>query len=124
MELLTDLRMTERIQALRQHTLTAPRCLSLDQARIITGGRPRDLIKKYAGESVIEIEGPAEELRKYIRENSVEYDDLGERLIIYAEPHGERESRIREEFCMESCRFRAGNLEDVFLRLTGRELRE
>jgi lipooligosaccharide transport system ATP-binding protein len=82
------------------------------------------LIKKYAGESVIDIEGPSEELRKYVRENGVESDDLGERLIIYAEPRGEMESRIREEFCMESCRFRAGNLEDVFLRLTGRELRE
>ena len=53
-----------------------------------------------------------------------ESDDLGERIIIYAEPNGKLESRIREDFCMESCRFRAGNLEDVFLRLTGRELRE
>jgi len=100
------------------------RLVILDQGRIVTEGRPRNLIKKYAGESVIDIEGPSEELRKYVKENGVESDDLGERLIIYAEPRGELESRIREKFCMESCRFRAGNLEDVFLRLTGRELRE
>ncbi len=100
------------------------RLVILDRGRIITEGRPRQLIKKYAGESVIEIEGPGEELKKYVREHAVESDDLGERLIIYAEPRGELESMIREEFCMESCRFRAGNLEDVFLRLTGRELRE
>ena len=100
------------------------RLVILDQGRIITEGQPRQLIRKYAGESVIEIEGPGEELKKYVRENAVEYDDLGERLIIYAEPRGELEIMIREEFCMESCRFRAGNLEDVFLRLTGRELRE
>jgi lipooligosaccharide transport system ATP-binding protein len=100
------------------------RLVILDRGRIVTEGRPHDLIKKYAGESVIDIEGPGEELRKYVKDNGVESDDLGERLIIYAEPGGELESRIREEFCMESCRFRAGNLEDVFLRLTGRELRE
>jgi lipooligosaccharide transport system ATP-binding protein len=100
------------------------RLVILDHGRIITEGKPRSLINEYAAESVIEIEGPSEELREYIRENSVEYDDLGVRIIIYAEPRGELESRIREEFCMESCRFRAGNLEDVFLRLTGRGLRE
>jgi lipooligosaccharide transport system ATP-binding protein len=128
----------DRLRSLKKHGLTmvltthymdeaehlCDRLVILDRGMIITGGRPRDLIKKYAGESVIEIEGPSEELRKYVRENGVEADDLGERLIIYAEPHGELESRIREKFCMESCRFRAGNLEDVFLRLTGRELRE
>jgi len=128
----------DRLRALKKRGLTlvltthymdeaenlCDRLVILDQGRIITEGRPRNLIKKYAGESVIDIEGPSEELRKYVRENGVESDDLGERLIIYAEPRGEMESRIREEFCMESCRFRAGNLEDVFLRLTGRELRE
>jgi lipooligosaccharide transport system ATP-binding protein len=128
----------DRLRALKKHGLTmvltthymdeaeylCDRLVILDQGRIITEGQPRDLIKKYAGESVIEIEGPSEELRKYVKEHAVESDDLGERLIIYAEPRGELESRIREDFCLESCRFRAGNLEDVFLRLTGRELRE
>jgi len=96
----------------------------MDQGSIITEGRPRELINKYAAESVIEIGGPSEELRRFIKKHKVESDDLGERIIIYAEPNGKLESRIREDFCMESCRFRAGNLEDVFLRLTGRELRE
>jgi len=100
------------------------RLVIMDHGRIIAEGRPRDLIGRHAAESVIEIEGPGEELRKYVKENEVRHDDLVERLIIYAEPRSGLESRIREEFCMESCRFRAGNLEDVFLRLTGRELRE
>jgi hypothetical protein len=45
-------------------------------------------------------------------------------MIIYAEARGDLETEIRRRFCMESCIFRPGNLEDVFLRLTGRELRE
>jgi lipooligosaccharide transport system ATP-binding protein len=100
------------------------RLVILDHGRIITEGRPFELIDNHAGESVIEIEGPGEELRGYVREHGVAHDDLGERLIIYAQPRGELEGLIRDRFCVESCRFRAGNLEDVFLRLTGRELRE
>ncbi len=96
----------------------------IDHGKIIAEGRPSDLIEEYAAESVIEIEEPGENLRNYIRDHAVRHDDLGERLIIYAEPRGELESLIRDKFCVESCRFRAGNLEDVFLRLTGRELRE
>lgn len=100
------------------------RLVILDHGKIIAEGRPRDLISRYAAESVIEVDGPGEHLIKYIKEHKVEHDDLGERIIIYTEPRGELESRIRTDFCMESCRFRSGNLEDVFLRLTGRELRE
>ncbi len=100
------------------------RLVILDHGKIVIEGRPRELISEYAAESVIEIEGPSDELRAYIKEHDIEYDNLGARIIIYAEPRGELESRIRDDFCVESCRFRAGNLEDVFLRLTGRELRE
>lgn len=100
------------------------RILIMDHGRIIAEGPPRSLITDYAAESVIEIEGPGNELRNYVKSKNMRHDDLGERIIIYTEAHGMLEEEIREKFCMESCLFRAGNLEDVFLRLTGRELRE
>ena len=100
------------------------RLLIMDHGRILAQGRPRDLIAEHAAESVIEIEGAGEELRDYIRRRSVKHDDLGARIIIYAESNGTLENEVREKFCSSSCLFRAGNLEDVFLRLTGRELRE
>lgn len=100
------------------------RLLIMDHGRIIAEGRPRGLIDEHAAESVIEIEGPGEELRSFIRERNVKHDDLGERIIIYAQASGDLENEVREKFCVESCLFRTGNLEDVFLRLTGRELRE
>ena len=100
------------------------RLLIMDHGRILAQGRPRDLIAEHAAESVIEIEGAGEKLREYVRERSVKHDDLGERIIIYAEANGSLESEVRERFCSASCLFRTGNLEDVFLRLTGRELRE
>jgi lipooligosaccharide transport system ATP-binding protein len=100
------------------------RLVIMDQGRIIAQGRPRDLIEEHAAESVIEIEGPGEELKTYVRQGNVKYDDLGERILIYTDSRGDLENEVRNRFCMESCLFRAGNLEDVFLRLTGRELRE
>jgi lipooligosaccharide transport system ATP-binding protein len=100
------------------------RLLIMDHGRIIAQGPPRELIAEHAAESVIEIESPAPELRDLIRRHAVKHDDLDERLIIYTEADGELEKEVRARYCMGSCLFRAGNLEDVFLRLTGRELRE
>jgi ABC-type multidrug transport system ATPase subunit len=57
-------------------------------------------------------------------ERKVKHDDLGGRIIVYAEANGTLQSEVREKFCSGACLFRTGNLEDVFLRLTGRELRE
>jgi lipooligosaccharide transport system ATP-binding protein len=100
------------------------RLLIMDHGRILSQGRPRELIEEHAADSVIEIEGPGADLRDYIRERDVRHDDLGGRIIVYAEANGALEREVREKFCSASCLFRTGNLEDVFLRLTGRELRE
>lgn len=100
------------------------RLVIMDHGHIIAEGAPRALITEHAADSVIEIEEPDEELRQYVRDNRVKHDDLTDRIIIYARANGSLENDIREKFCMASCRFRSGNLEDVFLRLTGRELRE
>ncbi len=100
------------------------RLLIMDHGRIVVEGRPRVLITDHAADSIIEIEGAGEELRSYVKDRDVKHDDLGERMIIYADPGGELEHEVRTKFCMASCLFRVGNLEDVFLRLTGRELRE
>lgn len=100
------------------------RLLIMNRGKIIAEGPPRDLIIEHAAESVIEIESPGNEVRAYIKDHQIRHDDLGERIIIYTRPNGPLENDVREKFCMESCIYRAGNLEDVFLRLTGRELRE
>lgn len=100
------------------------RLVIMDHGRIIAEGRPGELKNEHAGDNVIEIEDPGDELRSYLKERSVKHDDLGERIIIFADSQGDLERDIREKFCTDTCLFRPGNLEDVFLRLTGRELRE
>ncbi len=100
------------------------RLVIMDRGRILVEGKPMDLIKEHVGQDVIEVAEPGDELQKYIRSGSMVYEDLGHRLIIYGH-EGEKLFRtISDEYCKEGCILRMATLEDVFLKLTGRELRE
>ncbi len=100
------------------------RLVIVDHGKILVDGSPGALIEEYAGRHVIEVEGPEEGLRNYVTEKKVAHDDLEDRLILYTSEDAGINDAIREKFCMNRCTFRNGTLEDVFLRLTGRELRE
>jgi lipooligosaccharide transport system ATP-binding protein len=98
------------------------RLLIIDQGKILAEDSPQSLIERYVEDSVIEIEGVHEDLRQYLVKGHISHDILDQRIIVYARNSvGEY---IRKNFCAEKCTFRVPTLEDVFLRLTGRELRE
>lgn len=100
------------------------RLVIMDQGKILVEGAPRDLIRQHVGDSVIEVVAACEGLRRMILERGLPHEDLGQRLVIYS---GNGEALYREllaEHCREGCMLRPATLEDVFLRLTGRELRE
>jgi lipooligosaccharide transport system ATP-binding protein len=96
----------------------------VDHGKILVDGSPGDLIQQHAGRHVIEIGGPDQALRDYLKAHGVAHDDLGQRIILYTPDENELSAMVRDNFCHEQCTFRSGTLEDVFLRLTGRELRE
>ncbi len=100
------------------------RLVIVDHGRILVDGSPEELILKHAGRNVIEIGGPDQTLREYLKAHQVPHDDLGQRVILYTPDGNDLSSSVRADFCHEKCTFRNGTLEDVFLRLTGRELRE
>jgi lipooligosaccharide transport system ATP-binding protein len=54
----------------------------------------------------------------------VKHEDIGHRLIIYGKDSDKLFHDISTEYCREGCVLRMATLEDVFLRLTGRGLRE
>jgi lipooligosaccharide transport system ATP-binding protein len=128
----------EKLEALKQKGLTVlmtthymeeaaqlcDRLVIVDHGKILVDGTPAELITRHAGGSVIEIEGPDQALRDYIARNEIACDDLGRKLIVYTAEDSELNTVIREQFCAARCTFRSSSLEDVFLRLTGRELRE
>ncbi len=128
----------EKLAALKQRGLTVlmtthymeeaaqlcDRLVIVDHGKILVDGAPPDLIARHAGGDVIEIEGPDQALRDHIARNNVAHDDLGRKLIVYTTAESDMNTTIRNNFCTDRCTFRSSTLEDVFLRLTGRELRE
>ena len=96
----------------------------MDQGKILAQGSPRSLISEYTGSNIIEVTEPEDDLRAFSRARGVRQEDLGHRLIIYAENGHEFYREICDRFTHKSCILRSATLEDVFLKLTGRELRE
>jgi len=100
------------------------RLVIIDRGKILVLGKPSDLIRDYVGQNVIEVAEPSTELGKFVRAEGVDHEDLGHRLIIYGEESEELFHAISSKYCDEGCVLRMATLEDVFLKLTGRGLRE
>jgi lipooligosaccharide transport system ATP-binding protein len=98
------------------------RLMIIDHGKILVEGSPDELVKRHAGESVVEVEGVDETLKQFLALEKVRHDVTDRRIVIYA--NNSVSERIRSQFCTSRCTFRTAGLEDVFLHLTGRELRE
>jgi len=99
------------------------RLIIIDHGRILVEGRPIDLIKNYVGHNVIEISEPTSELVAYVQQQQLDHENLVHRLLIYGQDD-HLFHKISDSYCDEGCILRMATLEDVFLKLTGRDLRE
>jgi lipooligosaccharide transport system ATP-binding protein len=100
------------------------RLIIMDHGKILVQGKPSKLVREYAGRDVIEVNEPDPDIRSFVRDHDLMHDDLDHRLIIYGQESDTLFEKIGGRFCKENCVMRMATLEDVFLRLTGRELRE
>jgi lipooligosaccharide transport system ATP-binding protein len=100
------------------------RVLIMDHGRILVEGDPSGLIKNYIGHDIIEVADPSDGIRAYIKSRNLKHEDLGHRMIIYAEEGDKLFHEIGSLCDKQGCVMRMATLEDVFLRLTGRDLRE
>ena len=100
------------------------RLIIVDRGRLLVEGKPVELVRRHVGRHVIEIVDPAEGLPAFLRERGVRFENIGHRLIVDLEEGTALYREISERFCDGGCIMRMATLEDVFLRLTGRELRE
>ena len=128
----------ERLEELRSKGLTilltthhmdeaahlCERLVIIDHGSILVEGQPAGLIRQHVGQHVIEVNEPSETLRLYLRSHYPEHEDLGHRLIVYSHADNALFQEISDRYCKEGCLLRMATLEDVFLKLTGRELRE
>ena len=100
------------------------RLIIMDHGRILVEGKPLELVRQYAGRDVIEVAEPSNGLRSLILSRNLLHEDLGHRLIIYVDDGNALFREISKDYCREGCIMRMASLEDVFLKLTGRDLRE
>jgi len=101
------------------------RILIIDRGKIIEEGNPAELIRKHIGEEVLELDYD-EKLLPTIKDAfpDARIERLGDRMQIFTDkPHGVFEAFLKERQ-IQNVAIRNANLEDVFLKLTGRGLRE
>jgi hypothetical protein len=101
------------------------RILIVDRGKIIEQGTPMQLIKKHVGNEVLELDND-EKLLPLLKESfpGARIERLGERIQVFTDqPHGVFEDFLHEQK-LQNVMIRNANIEDVFLKLTGRGLRE
>jgi len=101
------------------------RIFIMDNGKIIEQGKPSELIKKHVGSDVLEFDADekiVEALKTELPDATLEM--FGERVHVFTtQPHGVFE-RFLEKHPASNVTLRNANLEDVFLKLTGRKLKE
>jgi len=100
------------------------RLLIVDKGRLLVEGKPAELIQQHVGRHVLEIVEPAGGIEAFLREQGASFENLGHRIIVSLDDGEELCLKLRKRFGEIGCIMRMATLEDVFLRLTGRELRE
>jgi lipooligosaccharide transport system ATP-binding protein len=99
------------------------RLVIMDNGRILVEGTPAELVKLHAGQEIVEVENTAEVI-SCLQDLHVAYEAAGDMIQVATES-----SRDIARILLDRCRpekviTRPATLEDVFLKLTGRKLRE
>ncbi|MBF0494853.1 MAG: ABC transporter ATP-binding protein [Candidatus Omnitrophica bacterium] len=100
------------------------RLVIMDNGKIIVEGTPKTLIKDHIGSSVVEIASGTEGIERYLKEKKLDHEKTPTHYFIHGKEVPSLWPEISAKFGEDFCALRMANLEDVFLKLTGRELRE
>jgi len=101
------------------------RTIIMDNGKIIEQGNPKVLVKKHVGEEVLEVVYD-EEIMNYLKATfpDAKLEIVNDRVQVFSNQPRGIFSGIIEKFRHKGAIIRDANLEDMFLKLTGRRLRE
>jgi lipooligosaccharide transport system ATP-binding protein len=138
-EKLRQLKRTGVTQILTTHYMEEAAALCdriaiMDQGRIVTEGSPADLVAAHAGREVVELrttgtdwreQGLLERVLGVAGDLAEAHEVYGDLLMLPTQDGEALLRRIREQgVALESATLRRATLEDAFLKLTGRRLRD
>jgi lipooligosaccharide transport system ATP-binding protein len=101
----------------------------IDHGRIVAEGPPRELVERYVGREVVELQVDGDSTAGRVAERVAPLAEgcevAGGRVFLHTRDGEELVHRVRAlQLPVEAVVLRRATLEDVFLRLTGRRLRE
>lgn len=99
------------------------RLVIMDLGKIIVKGDPQGLVQKYIGSEIIEVDNKPETLT-CILENKMSYEEFGDRVHIFTKEPKKFASKLMQRCKLDKVIIRQASLEDVFLTLTGKILRD
>ncbi|MEJ2241598.1 MAG: ATP-binding cassette domain-containing protein [Candidatus Bathyarchaeota archaeon] len=97
----------------------------MDNGKIIEKGKPSELIKKHVGEEVLEVifsEEAMQCLKNTFPDARIEVID--EKIVVFTQKPRGVLAKVIEETSFKGAAIRDSNLEDVFLKLAGRSLKD
>jgi len=100
------------------------RVVVMDGGRILLEGAPLTLVEREVGRTVVEAWNYAEDFVSFLRALPGRLEEVGDRLYFYPEESDRVERLFDQRFPQQERLIRRATLEDVFLKLTGRALRE
>jgi ABC-type multidrug transport system, ATPase component len=99
------------------------RLVVMDNGKILVEGSPRGVIEEFIGSDIIEAEHSPQLLECLIKKEA-NYEIIGDLVHIYPDNAMELSEYLLMECSLSKISARPATLEDVFLKLTGRRLRE
>ena len=110
---------------MEEATALCQRIIIMDGGKIIARGRPTDLIQHFAGREVVEVRPPfgrLDQIHADLLNRGLRVQVAGTALLVYSN----KDQALEHELTSDGMQvlYRTANLEDVFLRLTGRGFSE
>ncbi len=99
------------------------RLVIMDNGKILVEGTPVDLVKQYVGNEVVEIE-KTDEVLSCLAKNSIPFEAIGDSVQVATDSSREIAKILFDQCSPHKVLTRPATLEDVFLKLTGRKLKE
>jgi lipooligosaccharide transport system ATP-binding protein len=99
------------------------RLVIMDNGKILVEGTPVDLVKQYVGNEVVEIE-KTDEVLSCLSKNNIPFEAIGDSVQVATDSSREIAKILFDQCSPHKVMTRPATLEDVFLKLTGRKLKE
>ncbi len=100
------------------------RLVIMEKGKILVEGNPLGLISQHVGSGVVEVLSPDDALDGLLKRGTWTYERAGDRVYLYTDDNRKVRELILKEHPGANVIIRDATLEDVFLKLTGRGLRD